>query len=511
MGTDAIPGLGRAREFIGGIWDHAASAPSDFADAARNETRPVAERVGQTADRAVDVLAEEFHQAIERVKNWPERSEIGLETPSREIEQLNSDGDRVMLSLTQEGKLQTGAGLKEQYGYSIVVEQVGDDPAAGNGGAAPSYDVTFDKNLLAGLYAEIPTIAPTELAGVLAGPQNASLVASLTDLEPVSELNLLSADSVTMSFANEAEAQQAIGILQRVAANQAWRNAQLAGDLVTNPLADQLLDTGGSGATQITRSDAAFLQEHITSYSTTLTAQNRNKVKNEFNPLVSLGIEPRLDTNAQIVRTVELPSNGEPGRLTYTVSGDLTPSTKAKLGLPLDPLPDDILKAELAPQIIFDHGQVSAEVSVSWNLRDSAFDNTAGSRIVPEASLLDDLSLGEPDAVSARLQLDYQKPDLELSRTNMGRLVVDASTTLPGRDAIDAVNALLNGDAGPAFNIAGDSLAVTARHEDIERHGFHVQPEIGAEAFKLLEAKVSLIANLGRDDVQNRRDITLGG
>ena len=424
--------------------------------------------------------------------------------PASEIGKLNSDGDQVVMQMTGEGKLQIptvrlpiAVGGKAQYGYGITVQQVGDTPQ-GNG-PAPTYDVTFDKNLLAGGVVE-PVVS---------------------GIDPAAELNLRTRGSVTMNFDSQADAARAVGILQRLAASETVRDA---GDLVTpglsNPTTNPVADDGSSLpslpnpadpiADRIGPSDAdmKFLRDNVTSYTSQLGLQERGKAAVKF---ANLGLEPRLDANQQISRTVELPHDGQPGRLTYTLSGDLQASTKEKLTIGKQQL--DQLEIGYVPQNIVDHGQLRGEVSISWDLPPGATDSTVSGQPVPElSSLSGGEGLGAPDAISARLQLDYQVQSLtDLSRTDMQRISIEAKTENPGQHAGPVINNLLHGDLEGAFRGMGDDFTVKAQNELVRRDGINQQHEVGVELKDTFEAKLSLIGNIGLDDVTGRRTATFTG
>jgi hypothetical protein len=426
--------------------------------------------------------------------------------PGAEIGKLNSDGDQVVMQMTGEGKLQVptvrlpiAVGAKAQYGYGITVQQVGDIPQPGTNGAQPTYNVTFDKNLLAGGMIE------PEVPGI----------------DPAAELNLRTTGSVSMNFDTQADATRAVNILQRLAASETIRDAGSAlTPGVSNPASNPVVDDSSGVpslpsptdpvADQIAPSEAdmSFLRDNVTTYTSQVGLQERGKVAAKF---ANLGLEPRLDANQLLTRTVELPRDGQPGRLTYTVSGDLQPSTKEKLTIGKQQL--DQLEIGFVPQNIVEHGQLRGEVSVSWDLPPGATDSTVSGQPVPEATSLSGAEgLGAPDRISARLQLDYQTQSLtDLSRTDLQRLSIEASTTNPGQHAGPVLDSLLQGDLEGAFRGMGDDFTVTARNETVRRDGVNQQHEFGVELKDTFEAKLSVIGNIGLDDITSRRTSTFTG
>lgn len=425
-----------------------------------------------------------------------------LVNPRDEIGKLNSDGDQVVMNMTAEGKAQVplaripvGAGVKGQYGYDITVAQRGD---GGEGQPAPSYDVTFDKRLQGGLTGEL----------------------AVPGVDPAAEFNLGTSDSVTMNFTSQDDAARAVQVLQRLGASEAVRdaiNAPIPGvgtlGAASNPVpADDgsLSDThswptpGNLAAAPLRPSeeDMAFLRDNITSYSQELNAQERLKLgAKAFN----LGIETRLDQNQRMIRTVEVPRNGEPGRLTYTLAGDLDSSTKEKLTIGQQQF--DQFELGYIPQNIVDHGTLRGEVSMSWDIpADQSLSEVAG-RPMPEID-----GLGAPDEVSARVELTYQDQSLaDFSRTDQRRVSIEATTRNPAEHAGPVISSLLQGEFRAAAAGMGEDFSVTTQDERIARTGVHQQHELGLTVADVGKFGVSLIGNVGRDDLTDRRTRTLTG
>ncbi len=439
-----------------------------------------------------------------------ERTGEGVNTaiqPADEIAKLNSDGDQVVMSMTGEGKLQLpipvgdvplGIGVKGQYGYQITVQQVGDAPAAGENGAPPAYDVTFDKNLLGG-----GTIEPP-----------------IPGIDPAAELNLRTSGSVTMRFATQEDAARAVSILQRLALSESIHDAGSAISPVpdlSNPASNPITDDGSSlpsipnplaDAIAPSQGDMTFLRDNVISYTSRVGVQERAKVALKF---ANLGIEPRVDGNQWLTRTVELAHDGQPARLTYTLSGDLDPSTKEKFTVGAQEL--DQLEIGYVPQNIVDHGQLSGEVSISWDVPADAMDTALSGQPAPELdTLLSGEGLGAPDRISGRLQLEYQtQSPLDLSRTDLQRITFDVATDNPSLHAGPVITDLLNGDVEGAFRGMGDDFSVTATNQTVRRDGVNQQHEIGVEVADVAEAKVSLIAELGLDDITATHTATYTG
>ncbi|KAI95292.1 hypothetical protein T281_06155 [Rhodomicrobium udaipurense JA643] len=499
------------------------AVPNDVS-AVRAATLPkpeesLADKFRSVFDKAKDAassLVDHAATAIERAKagtsnplasvaGGAEQAGKTISDPESQIARLNTDGDQLVMAMTAEGKLQlpiegVPIGVKGQYGFSITVKQVGDEPAADNNGQKPHYDVTFDKNLLGGAMVEAP----------------------VPGVDPAFELNARTTGSVTMRFDSQQDAARAVQTLQKLAAAEAVRDGGNAATKAINPLAsisnpfsNPVTDNGnlipGLGdlaakAVEPSQEDRNFLRDHVTSYSERLGLQERGKVAVKF---ANLGIEPRLDNNQWITRTVQLPQNGQLGRLTYTLSGDLSLSAKEKLTIGKQEF--DQLEIGYVPQNIVDHGRFSGEVSLSWDLPANGSASTTPGK--GNFSALPELSnLGAPDRLSANLRLDYQTQGLaDLSRTDINRLNFGVTVDNPTEHAGSAVNSMLHGDLQSAFGNLGDDLTVTARNETLGRDGVHQQHEIGIEVADVVEGKVSLEGDIGLDDVTSRRTATFTG
>ncbi|MGQ4274910.1 DUF6973 domain-containing protein [Terrihabitans sp. B22-R8] len=426
--------------------------------------------------------------------------------PADEIARLDSDGDQVTMNITAEGKAQiplaripVGVGVKGQYGFDIGVTRNGD---GGEGQAAPTYDVTFNKRLQGGLTGEI----------------------GVPGVDPAAELNLGTADSVTMSFDSSEEAARAVSILQRLGASEAARdaiNAPIPGvgsaGAASNPIpegdgsfSDGLIDTHswptpGNIATAGLRppeEDMAFLRDNITGFTQEVTGQERLKLGAKA---ANLGVETRLDANARMIRTVELPRDGEPGKLTYTMAGDLDSSTKEKFTVGQQQF--DQFEVGYIPQNIVDHGTMRGEVSLSWDLPADESYSEIGGRPLPELD-----GLGAPDELSTRLELNYQTQSLlDLSRTDQRRITLEASVRNPTEHAGQIASSLLDGDLPGAFADMGSDTTVNVKDENIQRTGSHQQHELGLTVVDTGKFGISLIADIGRDDIVSRRSASFSG
>ncbi|GLS46833.1 hypothetical protein GCM10007884_48300 [Methylobacterium brachythecii] len=461
--------------------------------------------------------------------------------PGAEIGKLNSDGDQVVMSGTLEGKLVVPiegvpVGAKAQYGYNITVQQVGGaapaDPAQPGPNPAPAkpaqYDVTFDKNLLGGALVE------GEVESKTLGGKTVGASAGV-------ELNLRTVDSVTMRFDSKEDATRATQALERLAVSESVRDAAstatgglsggfpgsnpLAGDGSAsgpslpggvglpgigvpglNPLGPVMSKLGEVAADRLgpSAADTQFLRGHTTSFTQRLGGQARLKIGGKFD---RLGLESRLDGNRDISRTIEMPRDGQPGKLTYTLSGDLQASTKEKLKAGAVDLGDDKspVKLDYTPQNVMDHGAARGEVSLSWDVAPGAAFSTVSGRPVPETGLVDEGRLDRPDALSVKTELRYQTQGLaDPSRTDQKRYTVEASVRNPRDNAGPAVGRLLDGDLEGAFRGMGDDFKVSTTTDTIKRDGVSQQHELGLAVGKkpeAIQAKVSVLGEVGRDDV----------
>ena len=429
-----------------------------------------------------------------------------------EIEKLNSDGDQIVLSATLEGKGKIGVGAKGRYGYDIVVQQVGNSktPGVANDGNV-QYHVSFSKNLLAGVSFEPPV--------------------PYIDVE--AELNFHSADTVTMRFESKEEAAEAARILQRTALAESVRDAgSLAasaasplpgGDVSSNPGANPLTDDGASTTLSLptdpisaagsvpselaadalgpTLEELTFLQDNIVSYSTTLGVQERNKFKASL-PAV-LGYELRVDPNAEVTRTVTLPQGGEPGKLSYSIAGEVVASSKEKLTI--GPKLFEEFYVGYVAQNVVDHGSARRELTLSWDIAPEAFQRapTASGRQAPEAGLLSSGQLGRPDQARLEITTQHQVQGLtDLSRTDIHRGIYTATFANP--DALDAQYLTEMMTRLPVIGhlpAPPDDANITFEGERVHRMGVRQEHELGFEVFDIKGLKANLILDIGRDDV----------
>jgi hypothetical protein len=132
---------------------------------------------------------------------------------------LNGDGDEFTVSMQAGGRVgvpleELGipggiAGPQAQYGYDVTVKQVGS-------GSNTQYQVTFDKDLMAGANGELDS--PGEEAD---SPAESNAVGVVFG----SEINLISSGTVTMTFSSKQELTRGLNALGEEAQAQTLRDA----------------------------------------------------------------------------------------------------------------------------------------------------------------------------------------------------------------------------------------------------------------------------------------------
>ncbi|WP_338664473.1 LysM peptidoglycan-binding domain-containing protein [Pararoseomonas sp. SCSIO 73927] len=456
------------------------------------------------------------------------------------IDKLNSDGDRAVVQLTGEANLSLptpwkfNATGKAQYGFEATVTQVGDAPA-NPGDKPPQYEVTFGKNVQGGLGAELRLGGAGKFGG---------------------ELNLGSADRVTMRFDTKEEAARAVDSLERMAAAETIRDTasvipgpvQIPGasGLPRNPAGNPLngaSDTpvetpgadrpgpseagngpggylnpnnlpeivGEAAARQVepNAADQAFLRDHIVSYEQQLTVQERVKLEGKLSD--NLALEGRFDANQSVIRTVELPpGDGGPGRLSYAIEGANELTTKEKLDFKkniLNPALQDPKVGSFGYNAnnVRDVFDSSGRVTLSWDIPADQFQGNG--QPLPEADLLSSGGWAHPDEISVRTQANVmaQSP-LDASRTDQIQLQAEATLKNPDQHAARILEGLAHGNLGDALSQVPADTTVSTRAQFVARDGTQTQHQVGVELKGIGEAKASLIANVGNDDVQVRSD-----
>ncbi|MBC7799230.1 MAG: LysM peptidoglycan-binding domain-containing protein, partial [Gemmatimonadaceae bacterium] len=257
--------------------------------------------------------------------------------------------------------------------------------------------------------------------------------------------------------------------------------------------------------------DQQFLRDHIVAYEQQLSLQER--VKLEAKLTENLGIEGRLDGNQRFIRRVDLPQDGEPGRLSYSIEGGAAFSTKEKFELrhafndPATGKPGSN-RAGITESNIRDIGDVNARLTLSWDVPADRFNGQG--QPFPDADVLGSGGWQHPDSLSVRLNANgmAQSP-LDVSRTDQVQLQLEAELSNPDRHAGQIFDGLLGGNVGEALAQVPADTTLTARAQFVARDGTQTQTDLGVDIG--VEVKVGLIANVGNDDITHRFERTWTG
>lgn len=448
------------------------------------------------------------------------------------INQLNSDGDQAVFSITAEGKVQVGIRglvgvmLKGREGYATTVQQVGGaHPNGQPGDTEPDYEVTFAKNLLLGTGVELP--APR--------------------VDPEFELHLRSQDSVTMRFESKDEAIRAVELLGQLSAAEGVHDAlaplqnplgATTSALTDNPAGNPLRESTASGesldelthpfgpspgdraANKIGPSDTEmqFLRDNITSYSSMVGARERAMIQGKLPLFLGLGVNGAAfqDGIQNIVRTVKPAQDGESGSVTYTFVG----KTEGYVGggLSVGAGDGDAFWAGVSDSFFKKFNGAQFSVSLTWHTGQAELNPTASGgpgRLeadVPAAVL----NSGAPDQASLELQaaVPYQGLSLDLTRTDLKRFTANVTVDEPTREQLGtSLNQLLHGELNGAVDslIADPDDSIVLRQETIERSGYFQIPSADVALADLNEAGLSLLLSNGVDNVVDRREVRYEG
>jgi hypothetical protein len=471
-----------------------------------NSTQSTSQLQGVTEENQTPTKESETVEAvIATVEDIVAETSDAVETfadPDEKIAQLNSDGDQVVMKAYTQAEGQFVGGLKMRYGYDLTIQQVGDIQA--QGGADDdnvNYQVSFNKRLMAGVGVELP-IPVAEIKGEVRGS---------TD------------DTVTMTFESQEEASKAVRILQKTAltetANDVTSVADNTADGVVkpipvsdipvnytdNPVSNPLRSPEEDHSSVVEHSGMAptaeeleFISDHITSYSTTLSNEGRAKFGLEAPAL--LGYEIRLDKADTITRTVTLPSEGEPGRISYTIGNAIDSSSKEALDL--GPKLFDAFQLTYTAENVVEHGELSSEVTFNWDIPASEWTKFDPSNFGSAESSLFTTGNMAPDSVESKLTLIHQDQVLtDPSRTDLKRYTITSSLDNPVRTTSQTVSKLLTGDLGGALTALSKESDMTITGEHIDRIGVRQEHGIDFQLKDVIEGKVKLIFEAGVDDI----------
>jgi hypothetical protein len=415
--------------------------------------------------------------------------------PAEKIAELNSDGDQVVMKASAQVKGKIVAGATLQYGYDIKIEQVGDSQTAGVADDANvQYQVSFDKRILAGMPAENPVNLPA--------------------FENKGELRGYADDTIIMTFETQEEAATAVRILQQAALVETASDAtsvvttapgfspsvNSTDSPVANPIRSPetahsaVAESVGIGPTV---DELTFLSDHITGYSSTVGIEGRGKFGLE-GPVL-FGYEIRADLGATITRTVTLPSNGEPGRLSYTISTSVDFSSKESLDL--GPKAFDAGQLTYTVSNVAHHGELSGDVTFNWDIPASEWPQAGPtSSVLPETELY--LS-GElpPTSIELKATLNHQTQGVtDPSRTDLMKYTMSSSLENAITTGSQIVTSLFQGDVLGVVSamIADDGTEITV--ESIERTGVSQEHGIDFVFGDVVEGTVKLVFEAGVDD-----------
>ena len=440
--------------------------------------------VSDAAQSVVSTAENLVHETMEAVEAFAD--------PAEKIAQLNSDGDQVVMTALAQVEGQVVAGLKLRYGYDIKIEQLGDSQTQGVvDDANVQYQVSFNKRLLAGVGVELP--APIA--------------------EAKGELRGFTGDTVMMTFDTRTDAASAVRILQKAALTETASDAISAvnpmhgipGSSVNSSLANPLRAGDATTSSILENSsvapstdELAFLNEHITGYSTTLGAEARAKFGVEAPAL--LGYELRLDAADTITRTVVLPQDGEPGRISYTISGAFDASSKEILDL--GPKVFDAFKLTYGAENVVHHGELRSDISFHWDIPASEWPQAdhVDSSSLPEASLFT-TGNAAPSRIELTLTLEHQAQSLlDPSRTDLIKHTMTSTLDNPLGVTSETLSHLLAGDLDNALSTLAADSRVERSSVRIDRTGVRQEHGIEFEAVDVVEGKVKLIFEAGVDD-----------
>lgn len=491
-------------------------------------------------DRLRDTLSEVSNEVIETYSSTREaisstvENYLGTNSPREliddHLEQLNSDGDSAVFRTGVKGQVSPiipGLAVNGQYGYGVEVTQKGGQPPAGAvGDTNPAeYEVSFDKRLLSGLSFEDPIIP------IVDGTVHAKLG---------------SRDRVSMTFDTREEASQAVELLGRVAAAETVRDAGSftppigfplpiinLGSMVEaprNPLAAEnkgynfasvigdcmpknpveTVFNMGADAIAPSKDEMAFLTDHISGYTTHLDAQAGLRFGTEASGIVgelSAGIG--INDIADVARKVELPKDGQPGQVTYTLA--LKSKINSNSRVALGPSADEALQVNIGIQTHLDHAVLTKEVSMSWAYDKDEMGPTINGKPYPEVRALLQGQLGPPENITIRLDDGIKnQADWDLSRADFLNTGIELSVDQPGETSAVALQAALGGDVSQAMDTLGEKACLTITSQRTQRSGFDVQP--GAKIKSTgLGVSASLIIEAGVDDVTRLDKYVIGG
>ena len=442
--------------------------------------------------------------------------------PKTQIDRLDGKGDSATFSVTVGGKFRVAnpitdvpAGPQVSYGFDAKVTQA--DPH--KPGGPPTYEVTFGKNVQGGL-------------GVEGGVGDGASKISLTG-----ELNLGTADRVTMRFDSKEDAAKAVRVAEQMTTSQAVRDAKFVTDpeidlmhpfdglrnpmhgndvpgehpsglmiplgnplmhvvgAVTGPLLDHVADQIGPSA-----ADKQFMRDHVSSYSTQVTGSERATVEASLGPLTGQG---RITGADRITRTVTLPQDGKPGTLSYTAGMETTLDARERLKFKtkLDGLGD------LSPvgSNVADLAKSTTEITTTYTLtpQESAAVQQSGGMSAPDLGIL--RNGRKPDTLTVKSQFTgpAQNP-FTPTRTDQGQLTTTFTVKNPSDHAAALVRGLTDGHMTDAIDGLKKDGRVQMEGAYIQRDGTNNNWDLGLSKTDVFSVGVSAQMQVGTDHIAQK-------
>ena len=503
------------------------AAKSGF-DAVADTASQGAEIVGDAAKKGFDAVSGAVTDGVKSMLGGVDEAISGASEAMnvREgVEELNGAGDSLYLRATPEAKVEGrwrvfDVGVKGQLGSDIRITRDSDDADSG-------YTVRYDKHSLGALTGGVGTPGGS------------------VDAKAKLEAGLQTFDAVEMKFDNKEDAIRAGEILQRLQVADGLDDgisaamgtnplmaplrgvddlvSQVAGQDLTlsggaNPLGNPLHDDGAPGGVAkliagVSQDDLSFLGDNVSAYESTLGTRSRlsAEVSAKLGPLNG-ALEGRIDGTQRVTRRVELPTDDQDGRVTYSVSGGLRLSAKEKLQRKgsfnaADLFPDNPKGSfQMGVDNRLELASGSLTASVSYTIpKGTDLTTSGGTRVWPEFDALTDKADLQFENIQLRATTEWRNQGFEdLSRGDSTRMTETLTLTDPA-GAVDAAKDLFAGDWQGAAQEVGAKLDI--EQTEIARSGVDIQPGVKVGVKGLLTVEGSVILQAGVDDITARRSM----
>ena len=499
----ASDGVRRDGNPVAGLADGARTGLRGIVDAARAglEGAGRAARSGlDAAGEAIEPVLRDVADSVGRTAREGAGAAVAAAQVDEAVGRLNSDGDTAHLRVAGvlSGSMpQWPVTAVGSYGANLSIAQNGDGPDA-------SFTVRTETQALGALAASTTLGDRARLGG---------------------DLSLQTTDTAEMTFATREDATRAAKLVQRLAMADAAAQAATtmlpglgaASSAVgggSNPLANPLTGPGAPSVLAqeiagIGAEDRAFLQGHITAYEQTAAIGAGGALEGTLPFNLPTGVASRPSPpspprarprGARRSRAgLRCPGDDAPGRLTYTMGGEVALSAKEK-ALIGDVAPKSAkVETGIAVQNRLDLGRARAEVSAHYDLPAGDVTRSPGGTAIPEAGLIAAGEMGRPDSVSAKLSYEYRtQGPLDVTRGDSRRGSIGFDDIRDPEGALGALAQAGRGDWDAAARALDADLTVEA--ESVARTGVNVQigPKLVVGPAKL---EAGLILEAGVDDV----------